>query len=274
MRRAASPEAAPRRRLHRDADRHSDVGIPAVVKVIAIVDVGDVNVVVVIPVIAPVFGPRVNETDPIALILEARVPTNDQEGQTIDAEPMVATKVSAVAVVRNAVTVVAATLSPVAVIRVPALRAMLLPGAPLDALLFLAALRMFVAALLLGVLLPIVLALALLLLSVLLSIVLVLPLLLLCVLFWILPVLPLLLLGVLLPIVLVLPLLLLSMLRLSVLLCGFGLLVPSLLLLGMGLLFALLLVLGINGSSDSEKQKQYGCAAYSNCVHMCYLCYF
>ena len=111
----------PRTPLHRDADRYCDVGIPAVVQVVAVVGVGDVHVVVVIPVIAPVFRPWVNKTYPIALILEAWVPTNDQEGQAIDAEPMVTTKVSAVTVVRDTVAVISATLLPVAVVRVPAL---------------------------------------------------------------------------------------------------------------------------------------------------------
>ena len=85
------------------------------------VDVGDIHVVVVIPVIPPVFRPRVNKTDPIAPILEAWVPANNQEGQTVDAEPMAPTKVSTVTVVRDAVAIVAATLLPVAVVRVPAL---------------------------------------------------------------------------------------------------------------------------------------------------------
>ena len=107
-------------RLHRDADRNSDVGIPAVVQVIAVVDVGDVNVVVVIPVISPVFRPWVNKTYPIALILETRVPANDQEGQAVDAEPMVATKVSAVTVIRDSVAVIATTLLPVPMVRFPA----------------------------------------------------------------------------------------------------------------------------------------------------------
>jgi hypothetical protein len=39
-------EAAPTALLHRDADRDSNIGIPAVVQVIAVVDVDDVNVVV------------------------------------------------------------------------------------------------------------------------------------------------------------------------------------------------------------------------------------
>src|ERR1700757_4965321 len=78
--------------------------------------------------------------------------------------------------------------------------------------------------------------------------------------------------SMLLAIVLVLPLLLLSMLLLlSVLLLGFGLLVLTLLLLGVILLFALLLVLCISRGSNSEKQRQNGCAGDFNCVHMCYL---
>ena len=109
------------RPLHRDADRNSDVGITTVVQVIAVVSVGDVDVVVVKPIIAPVLRPWVNETDPIALILEARVSANNHEGQAIDAEPMVATKVSAVTVVRDSIALISATLLPVAVVRVPPL---------------------------------------------------------------------------------------------------------------------------------------------------------
>ena len=153
---------------------------------------------------------------------------------------------------------------------------MLLPRALLDALLFLDALWTFVAPLL-SMLLLLVLVLSLLLLGMLLLLlVLVLSLLLLSMLLLVL-VLPLLLLGMLLLLlVLVLPLLLLSMLLLlSVLLLGFGLLVLILLLLGVVLLFAaLLLVLCVSRSSNSEKQRQNGCAGDSNRVHMCYLCFF
>ena len=102
--------------LHRDADRNSDAGIPLVVKVIAVVDVGDVNVIIVIPVVTPIFWPRINEANPIALVLEARVPANNQEGQAINAESVIRTKVSAITVVRNAVAVVATTLLPGAVV--------------------------------------------------------------------------------------------------------------------------------------------------------------
>jgi len=90
-------------------------------QVIAVVDVGDINVVVVIPVIAPVFRPWVNETDPIALVLKARISAHNQEWEAIDSEPMVRPKVSTEPVVRDAITVVAATLLPGPVVRIPAL---------------------------------------------------------------------------------------------------------------------------------------------------------
>jgi hypothetical protein len=58
-------------------DRDSDVGIPAVEQVIAVVDIGQVNVVGVIPVVRPVLRPWVNSAKPIALILETWISAND-----------------------------------------------------------------------------------------------------------------------------------------------------------------------------------------------------
>ena len=92
-----------------------------VVQVIAVIGIDDINVVIVVPVIPPVFWPRVNGSDPIAAVLEARVSANNQEGQAIDSESMVLTKVSAETVVRNAIAVVAATLLPSAVLGFPSL---------------------------------------------------------------------------------------------------------------------------------------------------------
>jgi hypothetical protein len=115
------PRPHPDGLLKRDTDRNSRVGIPAVIQVVAIIDIGYVNVVVVVPVIAPVFRPGVNGTDPIAFVLEARVSAYNHEGEAVDAKPVVSTKVSAVAVIRNAVAVVATALSPSAMVRIPAL---------------------------------------------------------------------------------------------------------------------------------------------------------
>ena len=116
------PAVVPRYNLlKRDTDRNSRVGIPAVVHVIAIIDIGDINVVVVVPVISPVFRPRVNRTDPIALVLEAWVSPYNHERQRVDSKSMIPSKVSAVAVVRNAVAAIATTLLPGAMVGVPAL---------------------------------------------------------------------------------------------------------------------------------------------------------
>ena len=113
---AASPEAASDTLLERDTDRNPGVGIPTVVQVIAVIGIGDIHVVVVVPVISPVFWPWVYETDPIALVLEARISAHNQERQAVDTESMVRPKVSAVPVIRDAVTDVAAALLPIAVV--------------------------------------------------------------------------------------------------------------------------------------------------------------
>jgi hypothetical protein len=65
------------------------------------------------------------------------------------------------------------------------------------------------------------------------------------------------------------------LLLLGMLLLGLGLLGLALLLFGMILLFTLLLVLCISRNSDSEKQRQNGCAGDSDAFHRCYLhCYW
>jgi len=115
--------------LERDVDRNSLGGIPAVVHVVAIVDVVDIDVVVVVPVISPGLRPGVNSADPITLVLEAWVSAYDQEREGIDAEAVARPKVSAVAVVRNAIATVAPTLLPGAMIGLPVFRSMLPPGA-------------------------------------------------------------------------------------------------------------------------------------------------
>jgi hypothetical protein len=180
---------------------------------------------------------------------------------------------------------------------------MLLPRTLLDTMLFLGAVWLLVAPLALGALLPVVLIWPLPLLRVLrllflvglpllmgplLPVVLVLSLLLLGVLSLLVLLLSLFLLGVLSLLVLLLSLLLLGVLLLlsplwllllllcllllsSMLLFRLGLLVLALLLCGMVLLFALLLMLCVNRSSESEKQRQKGCARDSNYLHKCYL---
>jgi hypothetical protein len=115
------PKLHPWTLLKRDVDRNSLAGVAAVVQVIAVVHVVDVDVVVVVPVISPGFWPWVNGTDPVTLVLEARVSAYHQEGQAVDAESVAGAKISAVAVVRNAVAAVATALLPGAVVGLPVL---------------------------------------------------------------------------------------------------------------------------------------------------------
>jgi hypothetical protein len=107
--------------LQRDVDRNSLAGIAAVVQVIAIVHIGDVDIVVVVPVIAPGFGPGVNCADPVTLVLEAGVSADHQEGKAVDAESVAGAKVSVVPVVGNAIAAVATALLPGAVVGLPVL---------------------------------------------------------------------------------------------------------------------------------------------------------
>lgn len=142
--------------LHRDADRNSDARIPVVVQVITVVLVNHVDVVGVIPVIRPVCRPWVEKCNPIAVVLETRVPIINHEGKAEDPEQIPLPKVDVVPGVRHAVAVVPAPLLPGAVVGLPVPCAMILPGRLLRALLLLSALRLLVLPLrrrLLGVLL-------------------------------------------------------------------------------------------------------------------------
>ena len=107
--------------LHGDADRNPHVGVPAVIHVITVVGVDNIDIVVVVPIISPICRPRVNRADPIALVLKAGISTYNQERKARDAEPVVLTEVSAIPVVRNAITVVSPALLPCAMVGVPVL---------------------------------------------------------------------------------------------------------------------------------------------------------
>src|SRR5579872_1123037 len=110
-------------------------GITAVVQVIAVVGVDDIHIIVVVPIVRPVFWPRVNETEPKAAVLKAWIPTIQLHGVSVDAEPVPRTKVATIAVIWNAVAVVAAALLPVAVFGLKIMCPMLLPHLPLLTLL-------------------------------------------------------------------------------------------------------------------------------------------
>ena len=110
-----------------DDDGNAIVGVPSVVQVIAAVGVNDVHIIVVVPVVRPVFWPRVHKTEPKTTILEARIPTVQLHRVAPDAEPVIRTKAQTIPVIWNAVTVIAAALLPVPVLGLPVSCAMLLP---------------------------------------------------------------------------------------------------------------------------------------------------
>ncbi len=107
--------------LGRNADCDADARIPLVVHVVPIIGVDDVNVVGFVPIVGPVSWPRINQTEPKAVVLEAGEAANNHIGLVVDDEPVVLAEVAIVTVVRDAVAVVAAALLPRAVVRLPVL---------------------------------------------------------------------------------------------------------------------------------------------------------
>ena len=90
--------------------------MPAVEQVVAVIDIADVNLVGVVPVVRPGFGPWVYETEPIAAILELGIPARDTEGAALDTKPMLRSEVATVSRVGDSLALVAATLLPGAVV--------------------------------------------------------------------------------------------------------------------------------------------------------------
>jgi hypothetical protein len=88
-----------------------------------------------VPAGSPVFWIRINETEPIATVLEARKPANLHKRKAEDEKCVILTIIAAEIVVRNAVAVVAAALLPVAVFGRPVVGTAMLPLSPLFALL-------------------------------------------------------------------------------------------------------------------------------------------
>ena len=89
---------------------------PAVIQVITIVDVIDIDIIIVVPVISPIGWPWVNKAEPIAAVLEAGVSTLNHERKAANSEPVARPKVSTKPAVGNAISVISATLLPGTVI--------------------------------------------------------------------------------------------------------------------------------------------------------------
>src|SRR5579872_1207284 len=100
-----------------DSDGDSISGIPGVVQVIAVLVVVDIHIIVVVPVIRPIFWPRINQTEPEAAVLETGIPADQHHRVPVNAEPVLRTKVAPISILWNPVAVVATTLLPGAVLR-------------------------------------------------------------------------------------------------------------------------------------------------------------
>ena len=100
--------------------------MPTIIKVIPVVIV-NVKVVGIIPVFCPVFGPRVNEHERKAAVLKAGI-SHEYRRAAPDAERVCASKIESETVLRDVVTAIAAALPPSAMLVLPMLGAILLPG--------------------------------------------------------------------------------------------------------------------------------------------------
>lgn len=96
-------------------------------QVVTPIRVFDIAVIRFVPVGSPVFRDRVKYHEPVAAVLEARIPANYQEGQTVNAKPVSPAVMNAVIGVGNQISVVAAAPPPIAVLGLPVGGAMLLP---------------------------------------------------------------------------------------------------------------------------------------------------
>ena len=102
-------------------------GVPAVVQVIAVFGVNDIDIIVVVPIVCPILWPWVHETEPKASVLEPRIPAIQLHRVPVDAEPVIRPKAATIVGIWNAVAGITATLPPIAVLGLPVTCAMLLP---------------------------------------------------------------------------------------------------------------------------------------------------
>ncbi len=131
----ASPSAILRYVAYIDADCDSIPRIAPVVQIISVPGVVDINVVVRVPVVRPIFRPWVNNVEIKTAVLEAGISADHHHGIAVDAERVRWSKISSVTLLRNPVAVISAALLPIAVFGLPVVRATVLPGAPLCGLL-------------------------------------------------------------------------------------------------------------------------------------------
>lgn len=70
---------------------------------VAVIHVINVDVVVDVPFVRPIFRPRVEERYPVTLVLEAWISARTHEGAAGDPKPMLRAEIAAIAVLGNAI---------------------------------------------------------------------------------------------------------------------------------------------------------------------------
>jgi len=106
--------------------------IAAVVQVVAVVVI-DVNVIGGVPVVGPVFRPRIEHHERISLVLETRI-SQIHNWDPTEVEVVLPAEIETEASLRNIVAAIPAALRPSSMVGGPVLGAILLPGiAPLPA---------------------------------------------------------------------------------------------------------------------------------------------
>src|SRR5579863_799688 len=96
--------------LQHNGDRNRLAGMHTVVQVIPVI-IANINVIGGIPVLRPVFRPRVNQHEPITAVLKAGV-TRNYDGLALDAKPVSRAEMETETILGNVVASIAAALRP------------------------------------------------------------------------------------------------------------------------------------------------------------------
>jgi len=104
-------------------------------QVVAAICVVDIHIVRVVPVVRPTSWIRIDHAEPVTAILEARISADNQEGEPADSESMTFAEEAAKVIVGDAISAISAPVAPAAVVCLPVVRTVLLPGILLEVLL-------------------------------------------------------------------------------------------------------------------------------------------